>query len=114
VAENERPLHALELMKAGFPDFDMQPYDHRLRMIRSGDHKLIWREGRGVELYDLAADPQEQHDLAADDPVTRDRLLALLEDWMDEHPVTPESPKSILESQDPRAVEQLRALGYVD
>ncbi len=114
VAENERPLHALELMKASFPEFDMQPYDHRLRMIRSGDHKLIWREGRGVELYDLAADPQEQHDLATADPVTRDRLLALLEAWMDEHPVTPESPKSILESQDPRAVEQLRALGYVD
>lgn len=114
VAENERPLHALTLMKAQFPDFDMQPWDHRLRMIRSGDHKLIWREGRGVELYDLAHDPNEQHDLAATDPVTRDRLIGLLEAWRDEHEPASAGSKSNLDSQDPRAIEQLRALGYVD
>lgn len=114
VAENERPLHALTLMKAQFPDFDMRPYDHRLRMIRSGDHKLIWREGHGVELYDLANDPTEQHDLAATDPGTRDELVGLLEAWRDEHEVASDRSKSNLDSQDPRAIEQLRALGYVD
>ena len=46
-------------------------------MVRVGDWKLISTEHAGQlseRLYDLAADPREQHDLAADRP---DRLAAL-------------------------------------
>ncbi len=38
--------------------------------VRSGDWKLIWRTPlpQGIELYDLANDPSEQRNLAADHP----------------------------------------------
>lgn len=44
--------------------------------LRSGDWKLIYRHGdHGLELYDLARDLGEEHDLAADEP-GRVRALA--------------------------------------
>lgn len=50
--------------------------------IRSGDLKLIDFPGeKRVELYDLAGDPGEAKDLAADRPEDRDRLLAELNAW---------------------------------
>ena len=33
-------------------------------MVRSGDHKFIWSEPDGGQLFDLARDPHEIHDLA--------------------------------------------------
>jgi N-acetylglucosamine-6-sulfatase len=36
------------------------------RMIRSGDWKLIYSHGHPVQLFDLAKDPHERCDLAAD------------------------------------------------
>ena len=53
--------------------------------IRVGDHKLIERFDDGsVELYDLAADLGEQHDLAAEQPELAERLRARLTAWRDE------------------------------
>ncbi len=46
-------------------------------MLREGDWKLIERrakDGTKHELYDLASDPYEKHDLAATQP---DRVAAL-------------------------------------
>jgi len=54
------------------------------RMVRFGDHKLNVYHHQGVELFDLARDPREQHDVS-DDPAyasVRDRLLGMaLDDW---------------------------------
>jgi arylsulfatase A-like enzyme len=50
--------------------------------VRVGDLKLIeWFEDGQVELYDLAADPGEQHDLAAERPEDVARLIATLGAW---------------------------------
>ena len=50
--------------------------------IRSGDWKLIeFFEGEKIELYDLAADPGETHDLAATDPKRAAELLGNLRAW---------------------------------
>jgi arylsulfatase A-like enzyme len=50
--------------------------------IRSGDLKLIeWFEDDRVELFDLAVDPGETMDLAADRPDTVARLRASLAGW---------------------------------
>jgi choline-sulfatase len=54
------------------------------RMIRSGDCKLIYSHGHPVQLFDLAQDPHERRDLAADPQhaALRDRLLArVLDGW---------------------------------
>jgi len=50
--------------------------------IRFGDWKLIeFFEGGKTELYDLAADPAETHDLAAADPERAAELLGRLRAW---------------------------------
>ena len=50
--------------------------------IRSGDMKLIeWFEDGRVELYDLAADLGEAHDLSSERPEEAQRLRAKLAAW---------------------------------
>jgi arylsulfatase A-like enzyme len=50
--------------------------------IRKGDWKLIEFFDLGkVELYDLAGDPGEQHDLAQEKPDKKQELLKALHDW---------------------------------
>jgi choline-sulfatase len=54
------------------------------RMVRSGAWKLIYTHGEAPQLFDLASDPHERHDLAGDPARrdTRERLLArVLDDW---------------------------------
>lgn len=53
--------------------------------IRSGDHKLVWFHAEGrFELYDLASDPGEQHDLAAAEPERTAALRKLLSERLTE------------------------------
>jgi hypothetical protein len=74
--------------------------------------KLIWFERYQPELYDLAADPQEQHDLAPEQPGVVDLLRGELERYMT-------SLKSAEPGQRPPvdlprdAEDRLRALGYL-
>jgi arylsulfatase A-like enzyme len=50
--------------------------------IRKGNWKLIeWFEDRNVELFDIAHDESEQHDLAAEHPETVKELLTELHAW---------------------------------
>lgn len=50
--------------------------------IREGDLKLIWDWHGKLELYDIPADPYEQHDLATEKPETVKRLHQQLKDWL--------------------------------
>jgi arylsulfatase A-like enzyme len=64
------------------------------------------------ELYDRAADPTEQHDLAAADPESAKRLRALVDDYAkDARAPWGESPREV--ELDELRLNQLRALGYV-
>ncbi len=50
--------------------------------IRRGDWKLVeWFEDRRVQLFNVAADLSEEHDLARTDPARADRLRAELHAW---------------------------------
>ena len=50
--------------------------------VRCGDYKLIeYFENNTVQLFNLAKDPGEQHDLAAQAPESAARLTAMLHRW---------------------------------
>lgn len=76
------------LRGTGVPDrsalFFHFPHQSFASAVRDGDEKLIWSWAREeAELYDLASDPGERHDLAAERPervrVLRDELFT----WLD-------------------------------
>jgi hypothetical protein len=58
----------------------LHPYD--VKALRRGDTKLMWwsRDGR-VQLFDLASDPGEVHDLSDDQPERAAQLLGELRAW---------------------------------
>lgn len=63
--------------------------------IRKGDWKLLMRNGGdGPELFNLATDPEESKNLAADEPVKVSELRATWQAWAGElpPPANPEAP----------------------
>lgn len=73
----------------------------RWKLIRTGDRR---------ELYDLAADPGEEHDLAAEQPGEVRRIDGLLDLELAALPLAPRATRAV----DPRLRETLRALGYAE
>jgi len=73
----------------------------RWKLIRTGEHR---------ELYDLVADPGEEHDLSAQRPEETRRLEGLLDRKLASLPLAPRAAQSV----DPRLRETLRALGYAE
>jgi len=111
-AENERPLNGIKLLNDAFPDFDTSPIDRRMRMIRTPRYKLIWREGAGVELFDLESDPDELEDISASQPEIRAALEAQLMERMRLQDGGGAELRAKL--PDAETLDELRALGYVE
>ena len=111
-AENERPINGIRLLEKWFPDFDSAAVDHQMRMIRTGDFKLIWKADVSAELFDLETDPGELIDLTPTRPELRNRLLGELRSWS--LGIEPRVVPQALESRDRESLERLRALGYVE
>jgi len=95
---------------AWWPDPEQLP----LRSLVLGDHQLLFNEllpGRD-ELYDLAADPMGQRDLAAEQPERVARLRELgLQGMQDNAPIHAERTRPRMKL-DRKTQEQLKALGY--
>ncbi len=83
--------------------------------VRSGRHKLIRRHAPlpAIELYDLAADPQEQRDLAESEAALRARLSAALQSALDAAPARAAEGQETVPA-DPELIERLRSLGYLE
>jgi arylsulfatase A-like enzyme len=115
-AENDRPLNGIDLMRANYPDFDLATIDGRMRMIRTHQYKLIWKEDGSTELFDLIADPEELDDLSEQAPELREKLLARLRSWMTSQELggggNAEPPR--MQVMDPETRQQLRSLGYIE
>lgn len=111
IAENDRPMNGMKVMRGRFPDFDVAGIDNRMRAVRTDRHKLIWREGVGTELYDLEADPGETRDLGSADADLHDRLMEHLDAWQRRMPAPGAGggPRPV----DRQSMEALRSLGYV-
>ena len=79
--------------------------------VSEGPYRLVHRAaaGRG-ELYDRAADPREQHDIAAEQPEVLARLTALAEEYLKKPPAPWQRAPSVELGED--ELERLRALGY--
>lgn len=90
----ERPLQAL--------------VEGRFKIIHDPLH-------RDLELYDLAEDPGETHDLSPERPVLAQLLLQrlLLQRQANEELLEAAGAEERIEDLDPETVERLRALGYI-
>ena len=74
------------------------------RAIRVGDWKLVAKENKPWELYDMRADRTEMHDLASQHPERVEQLAAKWDTWAERAQVLPlggwrGSPKSVKFSQ---------------
>jgi arylsulfatase A-like enzyme len=76
--------------------------------VRTERWKYI-RSGAGEELYDLAADPGERANRAADEAVVRERMKEAVAAWTRAHPLNLAAEGPINE----RLRETLRSLGYL-
>jgi choline-sulfatase len=79
--------------------------------VSDGSFRLIRPEGDvPAELFDKAADPREQVDLASDRPEVLAHMIKLAEDYLASEPAEWAGDSEV--EIDPQELEQLRALGY--
>lgn len=99
----------------GIPLLDDRPrlvvsQGHKEISLRSGDWKAIWKQGREPVLYDLRNDPDERHDLAAEQPERLRELSRALREVRARSVVSHATVRGRLRQ---RAREALRDLGYL-
>lgn len=78
--------------------------------VREGDWKLVWPHGEDPRLFDLASDPGELHDLAAQYPERRAELAARVRSHL-RRPAVAHAERRDYGTAKER--EELRALGYL-
>jgi arylsulfatase A-like enzyme/tetratricopeptide (TPR) repeat protein len=79
-----------------------------LRTLYDGDHKLI--EGSRIELFDLATDPREEHDLSAREAPRVKRMRAMLKAAVSKMAPSGDEARTAAIAPDQEAI--LRSLGY--
>jgi uncharacterized sulfatase len=88
------------------------------RAVYAGEHKLLVRETAGhtttEALFDTAADPAETRDLLTRQPATVDALMGCLNVLMAAHAAAAPMATTAAPADDPRVLENLRALGYIE
>ena len=94
----------------------LQPHG-RYRVYREGDWKLVQNKEGDVFLFNLADDPGENHDLAASAVGERGRLeneLGVWKSFLRMPDLHAELTGGAVPEIDAAALEQLKALGYVE
>ena len=94
--------------------FELHPPRPALKAVRDGEWKLIRNETSGqARLYNLASDPQELTDVAAQHQDVAARLQRALNEWLASLP-RPTADRKTAPLEDEGVKERLRALGYID
>jgi len=102
-------MAALERHVGDLPD-EIYRFDRSLRAIRTDRHKLVRGSDGSVELYDLAADPDETTDIAAAENELVEQLTGRLDGWLDSfEQATVDGSVSIGDEREKR----LEQLGYL-
>jgi arylsulfatase A-like enzyme len=81
----------------------------RWEALTSQRHRLVFNRRYGMRLYDLATDPGELHDLAAEDPATLARIQAQGRALLRANPA---GPAPAVQPSDEESARALRAMGY--
>ena len=112
--DSYRPIDKLRSVN---PKMDPHMYPASQTCIRSATHKYVWYADRPAALFDLMADPDEQHDLLrnGDDKgeVIAAPLRETLESWRHGLEMFPPVSRGEGKEMDDETMERLRALGYV-
>lgn len=103
--------YPIRSVRAVHPTWDPTPFERRLSAFQRGDHKLIWASDGRNELYDLARDPGEQHDLASIDSERLQALEADLGNYLKGLHAFEYGPRAAPELSRDQA-QRLQALGY--
>jgi arylsulfatase A-like enzyme len=82
------------------------------RVLLDGDLKLHWNSRGQHRLFDLAADPGEESNLAPNDPQRVQAMESALERFLAGLP--PPAPRGPPQTLDPQTQEALRNLGYLE
>lgn len=115
-------LPALLGQSSSAPVATVSGFMENWRTVTLSDFKLIHRANGTFRLFDLAADPREEHDLASERPLAVRHLRALLGLRLaDADPVAraarrgarPRAHQAATTRIDPETAAQLRALGYM-
>jgi arylsulfatase A-like enzyme len=94
--------------------FSESPFFGRNRAVTLGRHHLILTgNNSSAELYDLVADPLEQHDLAGERPPELEVMIGLQQGWEERVADSTYASSGEAAPLDPETLEQLRRLGYI-
>jgi len=114
LAEYPAPLEGpVTMIKDMVSSWDPAPFRRNLSALYKDDLKLIWASNGRHELYDLAADPDEESDISS-------QAADLFERMQEEYGETKNGLKRFDLSRarsrqmSPEQIERLRALGYSD
>jgi arylsulfatase A-like enzyme len=107
----------LKSIREAYPGLSTAPWERTYCAVYEGATKLIYATDGGHQLYDVASDPAEAHDLFPTDKARAETLAGELSRWEHAMPVlghaarpeaTPAAPTS------PGEAEMLEQLGYRD
>jgi len=110
--ESLMPLIRGEVSELRRPEVVLTTGKRRVHAIRVRGYKYVYNLETGEELYDLAADPDEQRNLAEEQPEKARALRAKLESMIDLRAGLSHRDENRLR-EDPRMNELLESLGYL-
>jgi hypothetical protein len=112
VTELRQVQPPIETLARRYPSFDWRVYDRSLCALRTATHKYVQGSDGREELYALATDPGEAHDLSTAEPERTAEMRGRLAAWRASFtPASVDEPSAELDAEIRR---RLNDLGYIE